>query len=176
MTDLPPLSTLMEALRFDAAALALNRRQLLSDDQRSRLQKVQQRTLLIAGGIFILLAFVAALTIYMGQRNQQIFLSAVGVGVTMLNAVMIGFTARSYLRLAADLREQQPVIIHEGLLKRVLRPNGQVNNYVLQLGTREFSVDKDTFRQFRHEQLYAFYATQHANVLLSAEALPRVQV
>lgn len=171
MMDMPPLSALMSALNFSAEDIALNRRRELSAVQRDRLHGLQRRTLLITGAVFLLLAFVAAVAIYMGQRNQQIGFSLIGVGLTVVNAILVGFAARSILRIAADLREASPIEIYEGILKRVLRPTGQVNNYVLRLAGKEFSVDKETFRLFRHELAYAIYATQHANVLMSAECL-----
>ncbi len=169
MTDLPPISALMAALDFDMDDLRRNRGRQLTERQRQRLQRLQRRALLIGAGVFLLLAFAASLLIYLGQRNEQPLLSLLGVFATVLNAIAVGFSARSYYRLAADLRASEPLEIYEGILERVIRPYGRVNNYVLRLAGQEFSVTKDAFKQFRHQLAYAIYATQHSNIIMSCE-------
>jgi hypothetical protein len=170
-TDLPSLAMIAEAMDFTMTEIDLNRGRELSERQRAKLQRIQRRTLLVGAGVFFMLAFVAALMIYIGQRNQQIVFSLIGVLATVLNAIILGLLARGYLRLSADLREKQPIEIYEGHLERVLRPNGQVNNYVLRVYNRDFPVTKEVFKQFRHGKVYSLYATLHANVLISAECL-----
>ncbi len=170
-TDLPSLQMIAGAMDFTLDEINDNRSRRLSARQRERLKAVQQRTLLIGVGAFLLLAFAATLMIYIGQRNQVVIFSLIGVLVTVFNAIILGFLARSYLRVSADLRAAEPIEIYEGNLERVLRPNGQVNNYVLRVYNRDFPVTKDVFKQFRHKKVYAMYATLHANVLMSAECL-----
>lgn len=169
MTDIPPLSALMEALDFTMDDLRCNRGRQMTERQRQRLKRLQRRALLIGAAVFLLLAFAASLLIYLGQRGEQPLLSALGVLATVLNAIAIGFSARSYFRLAADLREEYPVAIYEGRLERVIRPYGRVNNYVLRIADKDFSVTKDVFKQFRHEKAYGVYATAHSGILMSAE-------
>ncbi len=169
MNDIPPLSALMEVLDFNLNDLQHNRGRQLTDRQRRRIDRLKRRALLIGAGVFLLLAFAASLLIYLGQRGQQPLLSLLGVFATVLNAIAIGFSARSYSRLEADLRASEPLEIYEGMLNRVVRPYGRVNNYVLQLAGQEFSVTKDIFKQFRHRLAYAIYATKHSNLIMSAE-------
>lgn len=171
MTDVPPLRALMDAMNFTEHDLNENRRRRITPAQAKRLQNIQWRTVGIGTGVFVLLTFVASLCIYLGQRNSEIVFGLVGVGITVLNAIVIGFLARSVLRLSADLRSPEPLEIHEGILERIVRPNGTIHNYVLKVIGQEFSVTKDTFRQFRHQEVYSLYATTHARVLMSAECL-----
>lgn len=159
----------MDVLDFTMDDLRCNRGRQLTARQQQRLRRLQQRALLIGAGVFVLLAFTASLLIYLGQRGEQPLLSLLGVIATVLNAIAIGFSARSYYRLAADLRAHEPVEIYEGMMERVIRPYGRVNNYVLRIANREFSVTKEVFKQFRHHQPYGVYATLHSGILMSAE-------
>jgi hypothetical protein len=160
---------LMKALDFTIDDIRANRRRQLSERQRRRLRRLQGRAVLIGGAVFLLLAFTASLLIYLGQRGQQPLLSALGVLTTVLNAITIGFSARSFYRLEADLRAAEPLEIYEGIVERVIRPYGRVNNYVLRLADQEFSVTREVFNQFRHREGYAIYATQHSNLIMSSE-------
>lgn len=174
MNDIPPLSALMEALDFDMNDLQHNRGRQLTVRQRQRIERLKRRALLVGAGVFLLLALAASLLIYLGQRSEQPLLSLLGVLATVLNAIAIGFSARSYYRLEADLRESEPLEIYEGILERVVRPYGQVNNYVLRLANHEFSVTKDAFKLFRHKLIYAIYATKHSNLIMSTECYSQI--
>ncbi len=170
MTD-SALAALMTAMTFSPDDLEANRQRRLSAAQRQRLRGLQQRTLMIGAAIFLLMAFVASVCIYLGQTNQQILWSLLGVLITVLNAIACGFIARSYLRLAADMREDGAVAVYSGQLERVLRHDNRIVSYVLRVGGHRFTVSKEVFKAFEHEKPYAMYTTAHADVLLSAEPM-----
>jgi hypothetical protein len=163
------MNELMQAIGFTASDLAQNRQLQLTDKQREHLKKLQTRTLLIGVALFVFLAFVATLFLYLGQAQSQIIFTFVGIGMTMLNALALGYMARSWFRMSNDLKPDSTLIAHEGILERVLRPSGQVNNYILRINKHDFSVTKDVFKAFNHETHYTIYATKYSDVLLSAE-------
>jgi hypothetical protein len=165
------LAALMAEMNFTSDDLDANRQRRLSMAQRQRLRRLQRRTLAVGAAVFVLMAFVAAVCIYLGQTSQQALWSLLGVLTTVLNAIVCGFIARSYLRLAADMRADGAVSAYSGVMERVLRHNNRAVSYVLRLGGHRFVVTKEVFRVFEHEKPYVVYATVHADVLLSAEPL-----
>ena len=166
----PPLSALMTEMGFDKQDLQANRAGKLSSRQIARLQALQRRALLIGAIFFFSLALLATLFIFMGQQNESLVLSLIGMLMTICNAIGTGFFARQWMRLAADLRSGTCMAVR-GPLERVIRPNGQINQFVLRISPAEFSVRKEIFKQFRHDKAYALYYTRHAWLLLCAEGL-----
>ena len=158
----------MAHLQFTQADLQANRQGQLGPDQQQRLQTTQQRTLLFGGGGFFLLALVASLLIFVGQQNASAPLSAAGVLMTIINAILIGTFGRQWMRLSRDLRSGQIQTL-SGPLERVIRPGRQLNNYVLRIEQRDFAVKKDVFKLFQHEAPYAFYLSSASGMLLAAE-------
>jgi hypothetical protein len=168
---LPCTPEILAVMGVTKEELRANQSRQLSPRQRQRLQNLFRRNIALGIALFVLLAFVATVCIYISQRNQQIIFGFLGVLVTVINAIAMGYWGRSMIRLNGDLRPESPVEIYEGFIKRVVRPNGQINQYVLQLGGLEFSVTKEVFKVFRHEKLYQLLATTYSDILLSAECL-----
>lgn len=156
---------------FTQADLEANRAGNLSESQAARLKAMRRRNSLIGTGLFFLFVFIATLLIFLGQMNQNAILSAIGGLLTVLNAVMIGMFARSYLRLSADLNDGNVQIL-SGQLERILRRGRQGDSYLLRINAVSIYVSKDIFLQFKHEASYHLYRTAHSHLLLSAEALP----
>lgn len=161
-------SELMTRLRFTAADLAANQAGELSEEQETRLQRSQTRLLSIGAVSFIGAVFLATLFLFLGQKNQTLVLTMIGVLLTLVNALWVGTVARQWLRLGADLRAQRVEVI-DGILERVLRPTRYGQNYLVRLSGQEFAIDKDTFKAFVHEEPYRFYRTPHTHTLLSVE-------
>ncbi len=168
MTQVP---TLYDALAFSKDDLAHNRAAALSPAQRNRLKAQATRTLWVGGVLFLALAFAATLCFFGAQQNHSPILFLIGVFLTMCNALLLGYSARQWLRLTADLRDEAPVQCVEGSVERVVRPYGRVSNYVLRVGERAFSVEKETFKAFTHQARYRLYYTAHTSALLAAERL-----
>lgn len=157
---------LMSRLRFTADDLEANQAGTLSDTQEERMRQQQSRLLLIGTSTFIAAVFLATLFLFVGQRNQSLVLSIIGVLLTMVNALWIGSVARQWMRLSADLRENK-VDVLDGVLERILRPTRYGQNYVVRIAGQDFAVDKETFKVFQHQAPYRFYRTPHMRTLLS---------
>ena len=158
----------MTTLEFTSDDLQANRAGQLSAVQIDRLGRARRRNATVGVGVVIVVAFIATLLLFAGQRNTSPILGALGIAVTTINAVLVGMFARNWLRFNADLREGQVTVI-KGTLERVIRPTGRVNNYVIRVDGESFSVTKEQFKAFDHEQPYCLYRAPHAGMLLSAE-------
>lgn len=163
--------TLAAALGFSEDDLAYNRAAALSPAQRSRLEARAWRTVWLGGALFLAFALVATLCFFVAQQDNSLILFFIGVFLTMCNALLLGYSARQWLRLSADLRADAPVQRVEGALERVIRPYGRVSNYLVRVEQRAFSVEKETFKAFTHQARYCLYYTAHTGALLSAEPL-----
>lgn len=168
-------ASLEAALQFSPDDLAHNRAATLSPRQRERLQARATRTLWLGGGLFFGMTLLATGAFYLGQQNESLILFFMGVFLTICNALLLGFSARQWLRLTADLRDPAPVQSTAGELVRVIRPYGRVSNYVLRVSDKQFSVEKEVFKTLTHEALYQLYYTAHTNALLAAERLKTLQ-
>lgn len=165
---IPGVDDLMPLFRFSMADLEMNRAGHLSHNQRERLQTLQTRSIMVGGVGFLGFAFIATLLIFVGQQNQSVILSFVGVLLTVCNAIFTGMVARYWLRLSADLRAGTVEMI-SGELERILRPNRQGNNYIVRVAGKNFPVNKEQFKAFRHEAPYRLYCAVHSGILFSAE-------
>jgi len=161
---------LMSRLRFTADDVESNQAGTLSDTQEERMRQQQSRLLMIGASTFIAAVFLATLFLFVGQRNQSIVLSIIGVLLTLVNALWIGSVARQWMRLSADLRENK-VDVLDGVLERILRPTRYGQNYVVRIAGQDFAVDKETFKAFQHQATYRFYRTPHMRTLLSVEQI-----
>lgn len=162
------MNTLMEHLNFTPDDLANNRQKTLSATQQETLNRQKTRVLMIGGAIFWGLAVVATIFLYIGQRENSLIMGGVGAIVTLCNATLIGLFARHWMRLNADLRSGAVVSV-SGTLERIIRAYGRANNFVVGIQDQRFSVNKETFKAFKHNHPYTLYYTRHTHTLLSAE-------
>ena len=165
---IPSVNDLMAVMQFTQSDLNANRNGNLSKSQALQLKRTRRRNLAMGALLFFLFVFLATLLIFLGQMNQNIILSTIGGLLTVVNAIMIGMFARSYLRITADLQDGN-IDRLSGELERILRRGYQQNNYLLRINGVSIYVTKDIFKQFRHEASYHIYRTTHAHILLSAE-------
>jgi hypothetical protein len=159
---------LMSRLRFTEDDVAANQAGILSDEQEARMRQQQSRLLSVGAATFIGAVLLATVFLFIGQRNQTIVLTIIGVLLTLVNALWVGSVARQWMRLNADLRENK-VDVLDGKLERVLRPTRYGQNYLVRIAEQDFAVDKETFKAFQHEAPYRFYRTPHTRTLLSVE-------
>ena len=159
---------LMSRLRFTADDVEANQAGTLSEMQEARMQQQKARLLWVGAAAFFGAVFLATLFLYIGQRNQTVVLSIIGVLLTLVNALWVGSVARQWMRLSADLRENK-VDVLDGALERVLRPTRYGQNYLVRIAGQDFAVDKETFKAFQHQAHYRFYRTPHTRTLLSVE-------
>lgn len=170
--ELPGADAIMFALGYTPDDLQANQTGALGTAQSERLRQMKRRAV-IAGTVgFFALALLATIFLYIGGLNNSAILTLVGVGLTLCNALLIGLIARHWLRLDADLRDGQPVCALIGPLERVIRPGGNLTQYVLRVDGKEIAVKKSVFKLFRHEQAYRLYRAHHSGILLGAEPLP----
>lgn len=171
MQDIPSVEQLMEPMEFDGDDLIANRNGNLGENQRYRLASLQNRAMAIGLAGFFGFALLATTFFYFGQANQNIILTLVGIFITFLNAIYVGMFARQWMRLNSDLRAGVVEKL-SGQLERVVRADGQMNNFVLRMNGNSFYVKKELFRLFRHEVAYDLYRAPHSNILLAAEPAP----
>lgn len=165
MTDME----LMRELEFTADDLAANRAGQLSGVQIDRLRVRRKRSIMIGIVIIVVLAFIASLCIFSGMQGSAVLL-IIGIGLTLVSAVITGTFARYWMRLSADIRENT-VSAFTGQLERVVKPvNQRVVTYLLRVGGAEFVVNKEQFKAFGHEAPYTLYRAKYTGTLLSAES------
>ena len=157
------------ALKFSETDLAANRRGLLSTAQGSRLKTQHHRSTLIVATVFVLFVFLSTILIYVGQNDQNMILSAIGVALILINAITVGLLGRQIMQLSGDLRDGGVEVL-AGTVERVLRRGRQNDKYILRISGNEFNVTKDMFVCFRHMAGYRIYRTRLTQVLLSAES------
>jgi hypothetical protein len=160
---------LMTALGFTAEDLAQNRAGQMSEIQRYNLSVRRQRAVVTGIVILLLVTFVATFLIFIGGRQDSPILTVIGIGVTILNAVLAGIFARYWFRLSADISSGTAQAA-SGTLERVIKPvNRRVMNYVIRVGEAEVFIPREVFDVFAHRTPYTIYRTPHTGTLLSAE-------
>jgi|GEM_PF-444935 len=169
--ELPDADAIMFALGYTPDDLHANQTGTLGAAQSERLRQMKRRALLAGAAGFLSMALLATIFLYIGGLNNSAILTLVGVGLTLCNALLVGLIARHWLRLDADLRDGQPVRALTGSLERIIRPGGNLTQYVLRIDGKEIAVKKSVFKLFRHEQVYRLYRTRHSGMLIGAEPL-----
>lgn len=160
---------LRAALNFTENDLWANRRGELAIAQAERLRRDQRRSALIGALVFSALVFAATALIYAGQAENNAILLLAGLGLTLVNALMIGHIGRGIMRMSGDLRSNSVEML-AGDVERVLRRGRQRDSYLLKLAGQTLYVTKEIFLQFDHMAPYRIYRTRHAGILLSAES------
>ena len=161
----------MAAMGFTEADLRANRNGELSAAQMQRMNNLRRRHSLIAAAFFLALVIAATALIYAGQINDNRVPILMGITLILLNAVLVGMMARSYMRLDSDLRAGGVEVL-SGEVQRVLRRGASGgDHYLLRLDGAELDVKRAVFLGFQHESPYRIYRSRHAGLLLSAEPI-----
>ena len=158
------------AMNFDRADLAANRDGAISPAQAMRMRQDQRRTALFAALTCIVLALIATILLYIGQSAQNTIASLAGVGLTLFNALLVGYAGRAVMRLGGDLRLGDVEAL-TGQVERILRRGRQSDNFRLRIAGVDLPITKEVFLCFRHKQPYRVYRARHSRRLLSAERL-----
>jgi hypothetical protein len=161
---------LMRLLQFDESDLANNRAGLLSAAQRERLAKLRGRTTLVNGAVVVAILLVAAVLLYIAQRNNNAFVLFIGIALTVINALLLARTAQGWIRIAGDLARDEVETL-EGKVERTVRVIGRVLIYTLKVNGRELTVTKEVFNTVGEGRRWRFYRARYSGTLLSAEAL-----
>jgi hypothetical protein len=159
---------LRQALKFTTEDLSANQRGALSPAQSAYLRGLQKRAVQWTAVVFVLFVLLATGFLFLGVQQNSGIATFIGMFITTLNAISMGIFARHYMRLRADLLGEKVEQL-EGELTRIIRPLGQVNNYVVRVAGIDFGMTKDLFKHFEHQAHYVFYRTPHSHLLLSAE-------
>lgn len=161
-------AALADVLNFSDDDLAANRAGNLSDSQRARLTRGWQRTLWIIVGLVIGLGLLATILLFLGQRNESPILGVIGIIITVVNAVLVGLGAQSYLRTTSDLRGGRVNII-SGVVSHTIRVTGRAATYILKVDDQEIIVPKVVFFAFEDAKPYRLYRAPASKTLLAAE-------
>ncbi len=164
------VGALMKALHFTDADLRENRTGNLSLAQMAGIRAKRRRYSGAAAIGFVTLVIAATMLIFLGQRNGNLILQAAGMLLVLINAILVGFTGRAYMRVAGDLRTGKVETL-KGEVERVLRRGRGGESYLLRIDGVDLQVSRSVFIGFEHEAPYQVYRTAHAGLLLSAERL-----
>jgi hypothetical protein len=160
---------LMRLLQFDAGDLANNRAGLLSERQRQRLRRTRSRAALVNGGVAFVIVIAAAALLFLAQRDNSLPALLVGIMLTVANALLIGLTAQSWLRIAGDLaRDEVDTLV--GKVERTVRVVGRSVQYLLRVEGKDIPVTKEVFNAVAEGQRWRFYRAKVSGTLLSAES------
>lgn len=167
MTNTAP-DALMDVLRFTAADLAANRDGRLSEPQKDRLARSWRRMLWIVIAVIMGIGFGATLILYFAQENDSTILSIIGIILTIINALVVGLGAQSYLRTSRDLRDGRVAVL-DGVVSHTIRVAGRVATYILKVDGQEVVVAKPVFFAFEDGKPYRLYRAPNTKTLFSAE-------
>lgn len=162
------VADLPEALGFTETELAANRAGHLTDTQKERLSKMWRRTLNILIAVVIGVGLIATIFLYLAQENNSLILYVIGIGLTVLNAVIMGIGASSYLRVSRDIRNGRAAVL-EGTLRHTIRLSGRTRTYILDIGSERIVVPRATFNAFEEGIGYRLYRAPATRMLLTAE-------
>ncbi|MCC6802480.1 MAG: hypothetical protein IT319_06325 [Anaerolineae bacterium] len=161
-------AALADVLNFSAEDLAANRAGNLSNSQKARLARGWQRTVGIIVGLVVGFGLLATILLFLGQRNESPILSIIGVIITVVNAVLVGLGAQSYLRTTSDLRGGRVAVL-DGVVSHTIRVTGRAATYILKVDAQEIIVPKVVFFAFEESKPYRLYRAPASRTLLSAE-------
>lgn len=160
--------SLRAALNFTESDLRANRRGQLTIEQVKRLRRDQRRSALIGALVFSALVFASTALIFAGQTRNNPIMFLAGLGLILVNALMIGHIGRDIMRISSDLRSNGVEAL-AGNVERVIRRGRQRDSYLLKIADQTLHVTKDVFLQFNHLTPYRIYRTRLTRILLSAE-------
>ncbi|NWF70972.1 MAG: hypothetical protein HXY40_17950 [Chloroflexi bacterium] len=162
-------------LNFSADDLAQNRAGRLSAAQAERLRGQHRRSILVGAATIGAGILLATSLLFFGQQQQSAILSLVGIGVTLLNAAMMGIFLRHGLHLSADMRAgtvQQTCGAATFTVRMLNRRTALYIVHVEGAPAAEVAVSREAFEVFRKcKGGCCLYRTLHTGALLSAEAL-----
>jgi hypothetical protein len=160
------------ALEFSPDDLEANRAGHLSEMQNYHLRVKRQRSIFIGLALIFVMAFIATLCIFVGQRSDSSVLMIIGIGVTIISAAMTGVFARYWMRVSSDIGENKVLAI-SGKIELVAKVHVRFRTvtYFLRIGQTELMVPKEIFNAFEQGKTYRLYRTPYSGMLLSAEQL-----
>ncbi|MBK8020425.1 MAG: hypothetical protein IPK19_03105 [Chloroflexi bacterium] len=163
-----PSVSLPEALNFDEQDLELNRAGQISDAQAERIRSLWRRNLLWIVGGLLFNGLAATVLIFAGTSSNSTPLIFIGMGLTVLNAVIMGLGATNYMRTQRDLRQRQVETI-QGTLRHTIRVSGRNRTYILEVGGERLIVPRPVFSAFEEAKAYRLYRSPATRILFAAE-------
>lgn len=163
---------LAEALGFTAEDLAANREGRLSATQRARLQSAWRRSAGVYGVLMIGGILLATILLFAARRTDSPVLNIVGIGVTFINAAVVGLFAQSWLRFRGDT-DGRPLQVLTGPATRTLNinPRARMAAYFVTVGGARIRVNKPIFNAFTEHAVYRVYRAPLSHQLLTAEQI-----
>jgi hypothetical protein len=162
--------SLAAALNFNTDDLSANRGGNLSQAQAERLQRLRFRSTLITVLIVVINGVAASAFLFIGQREESFLLILVGIGVTIINAILVARAIQNWLRVQSDLQKDAVANV-SGEVTRTARVFGRRVFFVLAIGRQEFVVNKPVFNAVAEQKRYRLYYSPRSRTLLSAEAI-----
>ena len=85
------MDDLRAALNFTEEDLQANRLGELTIEQEERMRRDKRRSALVAALIFLVLVLISTALIFAGQIQDNSIMMAAGLGLTLVNALMVGY-------------------------------------------------------------------------------------
>ncbi len=164
------MSTIMDALRFDADDLQANREGHLSERQVARIRQRRRRDALI--GTAMIPAFVLLTTtfLFFGLRQGSLLLSGIATILLVCNTMLMLMFARNWLRQTADLKAGHVEAV-TGAAQHVARQYGPSVVYSVRVAdaAEVATVTAEAFKAFQPGEAYTLYRTGHTGTVLTVE-------
>ena len=162
-------AALADVFNFSAEDLAANRAGALSEAQKARIERGWRRIFWIILALVVGCGLAATILLFLAQQNHSPILSVIGIAITIINAVIVGLGAQSYLRTSGDLRGGRVATIN-GVVSHTIRVSGRVATYILKVDGQEIVVPKAVFFAVAEGKPYRLYRAPASKTLLAAEA------
>ncbi len=160
----------MQALGFNGDDLRENRAGRMSEGQKERIRRGWRRTLIAIVVVLVVVIILATALIFIGQQNDSPVLTMIGIFLTVINAVVMGFGIQNGLRVNRDLSSGN-VEITRGLVTHTIRVFRRAPTFVLKIDDVTMVVPKPVFLAIEDGKRYALYRAPASRTLLSAEAI-----
>ncbi|MCK6577441.1 MAG: hypothetical protein L6Q98_04975 [Anaerolineae bacterium] len=166
----PRALSLAQALGFSEQDLDANHGGRLSEAQMNRLRRLQRRSLIgIAAGM-VFNGLAAAVFIYLGASSESPVLTVIGMGLTVVNAMIVGVGGATFMRAQHDLRAGEVAAL-EGKLIHTIRVNRRKRTYMIDIAGERLVIPREVFTAFDEGSAYRLYRSPATRILLSAEKL-----
>ncbi|MBL8133390.1 MAG: hypothetical protein JNL42_16135 [Anaerolineae bacterium] len=166
----PRALSLTQALGFSDHDLNANRRGKMSETQANHLRRLQRRSLIGTAAGMVFNGLAAAVFLYLGASTDSPVLTVIGMGLTVVNAVIVGVGGANFMRAQHDLRAGEVAAL-EGTLRHTIRVSRGNRAYMIDVAGERLIIPQDVFTAFDEGSAYRLYRSPATRILLSAEKL-----
>jgi hypothetical protein len=164
---------LMQVLGFNEYDLEANRKGLLSNGQRRKIQVEGYCAVLVLIAITTIGLAAGGLAIISGDRAQILGGFVIIAGMVVLPSVIAWWMSRHYNHIL----EKCEVRIMRGMIRKNVNPGFNANRsgfqFKIQMGSEEFPLSTEAFNAFVENREYYLYIAPHVKQILAAEPAMR---